>query len=227
MTQASCTAWPSLSAPAVTASIVEIGRQVNQATDTTTKAVEASEQTSRTVKELAQAVAKIEDVTKLINDIASQTGLLALNATIEAARAGEAGKGFAVVASEVKSLARQTSGATDQIATMVTSIQTAAREGVDAIARIDRSIQGFDAVTSSIEASIGEQRAANGEISRNVQQSAVGAKDVSHSITLVAQAAQETTDAANRVHRTATEVSHMAESLRHAATNVLTAIRGA
>jgi methyl-accepting chemotaxis protein len=47
-----------------------------------------------------------------------------LNATIEAARAGEAGKGFAVVANEIKELARQTSGATGEITSLIEGIQT-------------------------------------------------------------------------------------------------------
>ena len=71
--------------------------------------------TQEKVQGLSLAANQIGEVVQLINDIAEQTNLLALNATIEAARAGDAGKWFAVVASEVKSLANQTTQATESI----------------------------------------------------------------------------------------------------------------
>src|SRR3546814_17406021 len=63
-----------------------------------------------------------------IAQIARHTNILSLNATIEAARAGEAGRGFAVVAHEVKSLAKQTSGATDDIGRPVATLTDQMRQ---------------------------------------------------------------------------------------------------
>lgn len=65
---------------------------------------------------------KINDITKLISEITSQTDLLALNASIEAARAGEHGKGFAVVASEIQQLAGESGKAANDINTIVFEI---------------------------------------------------------------------------------------------------------
>ena len=75
---------------------------------------------------LLRELAKVEKISKQIDAIAAQTNLLALNATIEAARAGEAGRGFAVVAGEVKTLAKQTSVATGEIAQTLNALMETA-----------------------------------------------------------------------------------------------------
>jgi methyl-accepting chemotaxis protein len=71
---------------------------------------------------LKERIDGIENILKVILDIASQTNLLALNAAIEAARAGEYGKGFAVVADEVRSLAEKTSQSISSIREVIDKV---------------------------------------------------------------------------------------------------------
>ena len=75
--------------------------------------------------ENAKAVEKVNDLTNVINSIASQTSLLALNASIEAARAGEAGRGFAVVASEIATLASQSTQTVKDINLIIEEVHKA------------------------------------------------------------------------------------------------------
>lgn len=70
-----------------------------------------------------ESVRKINEVTKVITDIADQTTLLSLNASIEAARAGESGKGFAVVAGEIQSLAEQSNESAKKIENILMNLK--------------------------------------------------------------------------------------------------------
>lgn len=195
-------------------SVTEISRQVAQSAAIAQKAVAEADRTNTTVQGLFHDAASIGDIVKLISDIAGQTNLLALNATIEAARAGDAGRGFAVVAAEVKSLAEQTSKATDQIGTQISSIQASSSEAVGAIKAITATINEINAIAAAIASAVEEQGSATQEIARNVQQAALGTGEISSNVSGVQQAADDTGAAAHQVLHASSELSKQSETMR-------------
>ena len=195
------------------ASTREIGSRALISANLVAKAVEDTRRTDDAVKVLSERSQRIEQVVKLISDVAAQTNLLALNATIEAARAGEAGRGFAVVAAEVKALAAQTAKATEEISSQVAQSQAATRDVVIAIRGVRSTIDNLHIIVSEIAAAVEEQHAAAQEIARSVADAANGTREVTNNISRVRQAAAETGSTSSQVLMTATALSHNSSEL--------------
>ncbi len=105
------------------------------------KSAEAINVITNRINATNEAINKIEDMVKLISDIASQTNLLSLNASIEAAKAGEAGRGFGVVATEIKKLAEQSDGSANQIKDIVAEMGSLSGECVEQAEGIKKLIE--------------------------------------------------------------------------------------
>ena len=131
---------------------------------------------------LNEAAAAMDGVAKFIDAIASQIKLLSLNATIEAARAGEAGRGFAVVATEVKSLAEQTSGATERIGVEIVAMQEVVRQVVEALGEIARSVGSVKATVDDVVAGAEEQMALTDGVVSNMRQARSGVEAINRNL---------------------------------------------
>ncbi|CAL75917.1 putative methyl-accepting chemotaxis receptor/sensory transducer; putative signal peptide [Bradyrhizobium sp. ORS 278] len=209
------------------ATAAEIGRQIEGASRVAQSAVAQATSTDQSMTKLAGAADKVGSIVGMITAIAQQTNLLALNATIEAARAGSAGRGFAIVASEVKELAAQTADATKDISGYIAEIQSAASTAVGAIKEIMSTIAGMSEITGAIAAAAEEQGNATKEISRNVQQAAVGASEVSSGIVEVQSGATHTGAASSQVLTAAQSLSADGLRLKQEVVSFLARVRTA
>jgi len=208
-------------------SIGEIRRQVGNSMQITDAAVAGARRTDMLVQALAANAERIGTVIGIISGIAAKTNLLALNATIEAARAGEAGRGFSVVASEVKTLANQTSVATQEISQQVAEIQSATRNAVDAVAGIAASVHEISGLAGAIASAVSQQSSATSEIARSVQQTFEAARQVTLSSSRVRQAAGKTGSAASQVSAASSELSQQTRQLGVQVDSFVAGIRAA
>ena len=149
------------------------------------------------VQELAKDSHTIGSVLDVIRGIAEQTNLLALNAAIEAARAGEQGRGFAVVADEVRTLASRTQDSTQEIETIISSLQGRTKEIVSHMA-ICRT-QGQDSA---------DQASSAGQMLEEITHDVSTIMEMN---TAIASAIQEQSTVASEVNKHVVEIRDVAE----------------
>lgn len=147
------------------------------------KALSGVEATDARLKHLAELGAQIGMIVKVISDIAKQTNMLALNAQIEAARAGEQGRGFAVVAQEVKTLARETAGAAEEIDRRIEAIHHATEEAAESMRLTHESVVRVHGLAGTVATSVAEQKGLVDTVQTYVEEAAQSVEDIAKAIT--------------------------------------------
>ncbi|MGZ5897576.1 MAG: methyl-accepting chemotaxis protein [Xanthobacteraceae bacterium] len=170
----------------------DVGADIRRSSEIAGRAVERVTDAAASVDVLKDVAARISEVVKSINAIASQTNLLALNATIEAARAGDAGRGFAVVAHEVKALATQTAKFTAEIEAQVGQVQSAADRVGGSITEIGTVIAQVNDITGKVAEASEAQSQATAEIARNIDDAFGIVGEIATNIQALAQTAVNT-----------------------------------
>lgn len=164
-------------------------RQVHRLAAQISKAVDV-------IRKLSSDSDNITSVLDVIRGIAEQTNLLALNAAIEAARAGEQGRGFAVVADEVRTLAQRTQQSTEDIQTMISSLQTGVSDVVNVME------------TGSKEATETEKLATEAE--QELQAILEAISNINDVNTSVASATEQQTQVIDEINRSITDINDLA-----------------
>ena len=127
----------------------------------------------------------------------------------------------------MKTLAGQTSDATNDITMQIEEMQNLTQVAVNSIKAIVEVNARSNEVTTSIQTAIEQQSEATNEISQSILQVAAGSTEVSTNISAVAGGADETGRAGEQVLGVAYELSEISEKLKRDIESFLTDVRSA
>lgn len=225
----------------MTATVVEVAKNANEAADAanqtdrqsqtglvvvneTVKSIEGFAYEIKRAAEVINAVEadsnEIGSILGVIKDIAEQTNLLALNAAIEAARAGEQGRGFAVVADEVRTLASRTQASTEQIQMMIDKLQGGAKEAVEVMMQSSRDADNCVNHANStgealqvIAAAVATITDMNAQIAAAAEEQSAVSEEINNNIVNISHAAEATAEGAKTTSNESENLARMAHQL--------------
>ncbi len=195
-------------------------KEMNKNIEKVDSLFEELDNTANIVAKLRVESQNITKVLDVIKGIAEQTNLLALNAAIEAARAGESGRGFSVVADEVRALASKTHDSTNEIETIISSLQGQAQASFDAthhskdlVSETKDATKNANDALSDISEKINEINNMNTSIASGSEEQTQVTQSVQEGMQKVDDGAERLAQEASSLHSATEELTQVQEKL--------------